>query len=114
GVRDTILVGSAGRVTAVPSSSVRVAGNAGAGVGLGVGAGVVVGVGAAVGTAASGEAVGAGEAAPPAQAARTRTRAANKTPRRVVRADGNGDTGSRPPRLMWGVGGVAPRRETPR
>src|SRR4029078_6437791 len=36
-------------------------------------------------------------------------RAANRAPRRAVRADGDGDTGSRPPRLVGGWEG--PRRD---
>src|SRR5690349_9218742 len=66
--------GSAGMVTLVPSSSVRVSGNAATGEGLAVGAGVAAAVGAGV----AGSGVGV-PAAPP-QAARTVAR----TRRRVV------------------------------
>ena len=61
GVSETIRSGRAGIVTAVPSSSVRVRGNAAAGVGAGVGAGAAAGVGAGVGSGRGGR--GGGRAA---------------------------------------------------
>src|SRR5579862_732038 len=68
GVSETIFFGWALIVTAVPSSSVMAAGNAGA-VGLGLGASVT----AAVETGVAGAAVGLGEAPAPVQPAANRS-----------------------------------------
>jgi hypothetical protein len=74
GVSETTLCGSAGMLTTVPSSSVSVAGKAGAGVGLGVGMRLAVGLGVAT---AIGESLGDADGEPvPPQAARARTSAA--------------------------------------
>ncbi len=82
GVRDTILVGSAASATEVPSSSVRVAGKAGAGVAVGSGVGAAVGAGVAEATASDGPALAAWlEPEPELVQAPTTTARARSTPK---------------------------------
>ena len=117
GVSETIFCGSALSVTDVPSSSVRVAGNAGAGVGLGVGAGVGGRRGGRGRDDRDGRRVGATEAAAAGAGGEDEKQGGEQGAEagcRIDGGDGDGDTGREPPRLMSGVGGVAPRRETPR
>ena len=99
-VIEAIFVGSAGIVTSVPSSSVRVSGQAGAAVGEAVGSGVGCDVGVATGDGeASATAVGLAVAAGDEQAARTAasrssSRAGNGVGRRRTVARERASTGT--------------------